>query len=212
MGRVQATLEYHRIFLGEFRDLPWSAQDEYWRKFVEVRCRFIRVVSDCSNMTDEQVELTLQEELSSRAEAEVRHQVNRERFDTEKFDIKLTRKYYKFFSSIRICIQQGNCSPKVAASLFEEDMLTFLNGVCMFLENSHFYVMTRGDTEELAQFLLDNGFGLDDEDVTRGSDFNCNYLRETKSSKQLNYMDMQTRLLAYMGGLVTFFRSLPYFP
>ena len=184
VARVQATLDFHKIFLGEFGRAEQENLiqfDEDWDdELFLARCKVLPTGTDCVDLSPEQKAEIRMENLYPQERTPVRRLAIEYRLDTETLDGYLESKFYRFFNAVQICVAEGNCDSKTASSLFDEDIIKYLNDVCIFSESSDPRdnpEQIRKRTAGLMQALVENGSDFLEAD-NKESNVACDHLRQ----------------------------------
>ena len=133
---------------------------------------------DCSMLTEEilkhlnSVVLTgkLREELNDRVHEEIK---------AVSFNEAAARRWFRLFEQMLKCREWG-CDDGVLRNRFGEDMLDFVNRVCILTKQESALYDLRNEIEDLAKFLLDGDFSGDlrSKDPERENLFFCSYLND----------------------------------
>ncbi|WP_370230694.1 hypothetical protein [Cognatishimia sp.] len=197
--RVSATLELHRQYrvdhASDLYDLIGGEKGEDQKIAIirEARCRYYKeliangglnaaglTLPDCSRVTAadipvlDRLGLTLDECQRSEFRAILNQKLNA--------STKISRLKFGqivgFFRSVRLCVDQSTCDAGTTLSLFEYDVVSFLNASCAHLEHDP---TRKAEAILLADFVRKLGTPAQpywSNDPNQTDPFVCDYLRE----------------------------------
>lgn len=185
--REKATELLHSLYL----ENPVFQQDfvdeEAVRQVVvNERCEFLRdrrhlpLDLNCSRLTEPESRRMSGVNLGTHERKELRERLSEE-LKSIPVSEPVAFQHFQFFEHVRQCAEHGTCDEDTVRRLFQRDMVSFLNTVCVYVEPGRILDNLRYDIAALAAFVLDG----DVEDVLRWSEddgrenlFFCPYLRD----------------------------------
>ena len=161
-------------------------EEEVMQVAVDERCEFLRERRhlppdlNCSSLTEPELRRMSGVNLGTHERKELRERLSEE-LKSIPVSEQIVLQHFQFFEHVRQCAEHGTCDEETIRRLFQKDMVSFLNIVCVYVEPGRVLDNLRNETTALAEFVLDGNV----EDVLRWSEddgrenlFFCPYLRD----------------------------------